>query len=76
MRCGLVFFLRRSGGVLGDRSCQSTKKLGTSLPDVYRKCAVIYTDFWESSKTVIASECHRPVGKETGQTNPNLENFF
>ncbi|BBH38975.1 hypothetical protein myaer102_14910 [Microcystis viridis NIES-102] len=54
----------------GDRSRQSAKKLWASLPGVYRQCAVAYTDFWESYKTVIPSKRHRPVGKETGQTNP------
>ncbi|BBH42822.1 hypothetical protein myaer102_54920 [Microcystis viridis NIES-102] len=43
---------------------------GASLPGVYRQCAVASTDFWESYKTVIPSKRHRPVGKETGQTNP------
>ncbi len=45
------------------------KNFGASLPGVYRQCAVAYTDFWESYKTVIPSKRHRPVGKETGQTN-------
>ena len=53
----------------GDRSRQSAKKLWASLPGVYRQCAVAYTDFWESYKTVIPSKRHRAVGKETGQTN-------
>ncbi len=53
-----------------DRSRQSAKKLLDSLPGVYRQCAVAYTDFWESYKTVIPSKRHRPVGKETGHTNP------
>jgi len=54
------------------------KNFGASLPGVYRQCAVAYTDFWESYKTVIPSKRHRPVGKETGQTNPieRLNNTF
>ena len=62
----------------GDRSRQSAQKLWASLPGVYRQCAVTYTDFWESYKTVIPSKRHRPVGKETGQTNPieRLNNTF
>jgi transposase-like protein len=39
---------------LGYRSCQSVKKWA-SLPDIYRKCAVTYTDFWKSYRTVISS---------------------
>jgi hypothetical protein len=46
------------------------KNFGASLPGVYRQCAVAYTDFWESYKTVIPSKRHQAVGKETGQTNP------
>ena len=66
------------GCYLGDRSRQSAKKLWASLPGVYRQCAVAYTDFWESYKTVIPSKRHRPVGKETGQTNhiERLNNTF
>ncbi|ELP53225.1 putative transposase [Microcystis aeruginosa TAIHU98] len=62
----------------GDRSRQSAQKLWASLPGVYRQCAVAYTDFWESYKTVIPSKRHRPVGKETGQTNhiERLNNTF
>jgi insertion element IS1 protein InsB len=54
------------------------KNFGASLPGVYRQCAVAYTDFWESYKTVIPSKRHRPVGQETGQTNPieRLNNTF
>ena len=63
---------------MGDRSRQSSQKLWASLPGVYRQCAVAYTDFWESYKTVIPSKRHRPVGQETGQTNPieRLNNTF
>ena len=66
------------GCYLGDRSRQSAKKLWDSLPGVYRQCAVAYTDFWESYKTVIPSKRHRPVVQETGQTNPikRLNNTF
>jgi len=62
----------------GDRSRQSAKKLWASLPDIYRQCAVAYTDFWESYKTVIPSKRHQPVGKKTDQTNPieRLNNIF
>ncbi len=57
------------GCYLGDRSRQSAKKLYSSLPLVYQQCAIAYTDFWESYKTVIPRKRHRAVGKETGQTN-------
>ena len=39
---------------------------------------VAYTDFWQSYKTVIPSERHQAVGKQTGQTNhiERLNNTF
>lgn len=66
------------GCYIGDRSRQSAKKLWESLPGIYRQCAVVYTDFWESYKTVIPSKRHHAVGKETGQTNhiERLNNTF
>ncbi len=46
-----------------NRSRKSARKLGKSIPGVYRKCAVAYTDFWEAYKTVIPNSRHRPVLK-------------
>ena len=53
------------GCYLGDRSRKSARKLWGSLPGVYRQCAVAYTDFWDSYKTVIPPQRHRAVGKES-----------
>jgi IS1 family transposase/transposase-like protein len=66
------------GCYLGDRSRKSAGKLWGSLPGVYRQCAVAYTDFWDSYKTVIPPQRHRAVGKESGQTNhiERLNNTF
>ncbi len=66
------------GCYVGDRTRQSARKLWDSLPGVYRQCAVAYTDFWESYKKVIPSKRHKPVGKESGQTNhiERLNNTF
>jgi insertion element IS1 protein InsB len=66
------------GCYVGDRSRKSARKLWESLPEIYRQCAVAYTDFWQSYKTVIPSKRHRAVGKETGQTNhiERLNNTF
>ena len=66
------------GCYLGDRSRKSARKLWGSLPGVYRQCAVAYTDFWDSYKTVIPPQRHRAVGKESGQTNhiERLNNTF
>lgn len=57
------------GVQIGDRSANSAEALWCSLPGVYRQCAVIYTDYWESYAKVLPSKRHRAVGKETGLTN-------
>lgn len=66
------------GCFIGDRSRKSARKLWDSLPAIYRQCAVAYTDFWVSYEKVIPRKRHRPVGKETGQTNhiERLNNTF
>jgi len=62
------------GVPIGDRSRAGAEALWDSLPPVYRQCAVCYTDFWEAYKTVIPSQRHRAVGKDSGQTN-RIERF-
>jgi len=57
------------GCFIGDRTRKSPCQLWASLPTIYQKCAVTYTDFWQAYKTVIPHERHRAVGKETGQTS-------
>lgn len=57
------------GCFIGDRSKNSARKLWNSLPPVYRQCAVAYTDFWQSYKSIIPSKRHKAVGKESGLTN-------
>ena len=66
------------GCYVGDRSRESAQKLWKSIPGVYRQCAVAYTDFWESYKTVIPDSRHRPVLKSSGETNhiERLNNTF
>ena len=54
---------------IGDRSAQSARKLWQSLPGIYRQCALIYTDYWESYAGVLPSKRHRAVGKESGRTS-------
>ena len=54
---------------IGDRSAASAQALWNSMPGVYRQCAVIYTDCWESYAVVLPGKRHRPVGKESGRTN-------
>jgi len=50
------------GVYIGDRS-ESALKLWNSLPPVYRKCAVCYTDFWDADQEVIPAKRHKAVGK-------------
>ena len=54
---------------IGDRSAQSARQLWQSLPGIYRQCALIYTDYWESYACVLPSKRHRAVGKESGRTS-------
>ena len=62
------------GAHIGDRSTDSARALWRSLPSVYRQCAVSYTDFWDAYAAVLPSTRHRPVGKDSGQTN-HIERF-
>ena len=66
------------GCYLGDRTAKSAEKLWESLPNVYRQCAVCYTDFWKAYELVLPSKRHRAVGKESGETNhiERLNNTF
>ena len=54
---------------IGDRSEQGARKLWDSLPNVYRHCAVAYTDFWRAYNLVFPAKRHKTVGKESGKTN-------
>ena len=62
------------GIYIGDRSRESALKLWNSLPPVYRKCAVCYTDFWDAYQEVIPAKRHKAVGKDSGKTN-HVERF-
>ncbi|NES05413.1 MAG: IS1 family transposase [Okeania sp. SIO2F4] len=57
------------GAYIGDRSKQSAQNLWYFLPEVYRQCAVCYTDFWEAYEMILPSMRHQAVGKETGKTS-------
>jgi len=63
---------------IGDRTRKSAQKLWDSLPERYRQNATCYTDFWQAYKKVIPEAQHRPVGKESGETNhiERLNNTF
>jgi insertion element IS1 protein InsB len=54
---------------IGDRSEKGARKLWDSLPNVYRQCAVAYTDFWRAYALVFPAQRHKAVGKESGKTN-------
>jgi insertion element IS1 protein InsB len=51
------------GVYIGDRDEVAARELWSSLPPVYRQCAVVYTDFWAAYGMVIPSKRHRAVGK-------------
>ncbi|MFP4222064.1 MAG: IS1 family transposase, partial [Phormidium sp.] len=57
------------GAYVGLRSAESAQKLWDSLPNVYRQCAVIYTDAWEAYRQVLPSKRHRVVSKSSGKTS-------
>jgi IS1 family transposase len=62
------------GVYIGDHSKQGAIGLWKSLSSGYRQCAICYTDFWASYENVIPKKRHRPVRKESGQTN-HIERF-
>jgi insertion element IS1 protein InsB len=62
------------GCSIGDRSGDSAKALWESMPEVYRRCAVIYTDYWEAYTLALPRHRHHAVGKESGLTS-YLERF-
>jgi insertion element IS1 protein InsB len=63
-----------AGVFMGDRSAKSAQALGDSLPEIYRQCAISYTDFWKAYRSVFPKQRHRAAGKESGQTN-RIERF-
>ena len=54
------------GVYVGDRSRDGAQGLWKSLPNVYRQCAVCYTDFWSAYEEVFPSKRHQVAGKESG----------
>lgn len=59
---------------LGDRTeATCCRTLWQRIPTAYKR-GVFYTDFWESYATVLPRSQHRPVGKESGETN-HVERF-
>ena len=57
------------GWHIGDRSGDCAKALWNSMPPIYRQCAVLYTDRWSAYPTVLPSQRHRPVDKDSGLTS-------
>src|SRR5690349_16504050 len=62
------------GLAFGDRSAETCQKRWDSLPPDYRKRAIGYPDFWAAYQAVLPSKRHRPVGKDTGETD-SIERF-
>lgn len=59
--------------VLDNRSERTCRALWSSVVWRYKK-ATCYSDFWQAYQTVIPSEQHHAVGKETGET-AHIERF-
>jgi len=59
---------------VGSRDRAGAEALWKSLPLVYRRCAVCYTDFRSAYEQVLPQNRHRVVGKESGETN-HIERF-
>jgi IS1 family transposase len=57
------------GVYIGARDEAAARESWKSLPPVYRRCAVAYTDFWADYGAVFPSKRHKAMGKETGKTS-------
>ena len=54
---------------IGARDLSGAQGLWDSLPEVYRQCAITYTDFWVCYEEIIPRERHKPVSKGSGRTS-------
>ncbi|NJL59184.1 MAG: hypothetical protein HC887_05595 [Desulfobacteraceae bacterium] len=54
---------------VGSRERKGAEGLRESLPAVYRRCAVCYTDFRSAYEEISPSKRHRPVPKQSGKTS-------
>ena len=57
------------GVYVGARDEEGAQGLWDSLPPVTLQCAIAYTDFWTAYATVLPSNRHLAVDKETGKTS-------
>jgi IS1 family transposase len=57
------------GLAVGARDEAGARALWQNLPEVYRRRALAYTDFWRAYAAVLPSHQHRAVGKESGLTH-------
>ena len=62
------------GVFTGGRDKEGAQGLWDSLPDIYKECAISYTDFWSAYDEVFPEDRHNSVGKESGLTN-HIERF-
>jgi len=60
---------------VGNRDRTGAKALWNSLPQIYRQCAVCYTEFWSAYEQIIPSERHCAVGKESGSAQQVVMDF-
>jgi len=57
------------GMAVGARDEAGARALWENLPEVYRRRALAYTDFWRAYAAVLPRHQHQAVGKESGLTN-------
>ncbi len=57
------------GVYIGKRDQAGAQGLWDYLPRAYSQCAVSYTDFWSTYRTVFPQKRYKTVGKETNLTN-------
>jgi len=62
------------GLAVGARDEAGARALWDNLPEVYRRRALAYTDFWRAYAAVLPRHQHQAVGKESGLTN-HIERF-
>lgn len=54
---------------VGNRDEEAARCLWNRFPAIYREYGDCYTDFWSAYESIIPSDQHHAVGKQTGKTN-------
>ena len=62
------------GLFMDDRSKKGAEGLWNSIPLAYKENSFFYTDFWDAYNSILPTDRHKSIGKETGLTN-HIERF-